>query len=107
MRWLRMLYLSNGFAVGALYGFFPVLLLSKGFDPALIGLTTSLGSVAYSLSLPAWGPVGDILTGPRRALQLACIPAAVFAVGLSLPLPVVAVIVCQVMISVGGGTTSG
>jgi MFS family permease len=106
MRWLRVLYLSNGFAVGVLYGFVPVLLRDKGFDPALIGLTTSLGSVGYSLSLPAWGHMGDILTGPRRALQLACIPAAVFALGLSLPLPVVAVIVCQVMISVGGGPTS-
>ena len=106
MRWLRVLYLSNGFAVGVLYGFVPVLLRDKGFDPALIGLTTSLGSVGYSLSLPAWGHMGDILTGPRRALQLACIPAAVFALGLSLPLPVVAVIACQVLINVGGGPTS-
>jgi MFS family permease len=106
MRWLRMLYLSNGFAVGALYGFVPVLLLSKGFDPAMIGLTTSLGSLAYSFALPAWGHVGDILTGPRRALQLACIPAAVFALGLSAPLPVVAVIVCQIVISAGAGPTS-
>ncbi len=106
MRWLRMLYLSNGFAIGALYGFVPVLLLSKGFDPALIGLTTSLGSLAYSFALPAWGHVSDILTGPRRALQLACIPAAVFALGLSAPLPVVAVIVCQIVISAGAGPTS-
>jgi MFS family permease len=106
MPWLRMLYLSNGFAIGALYGFVPVLLLSKGFDPALIGLTTSLGSLAYSFALPAWGHVSDILTGPRRALQLACIPAAVFALGLSAPLPVVAVIVCQVVISAGAGPTA-
>ena len=106
MRWLRMLYLSNGFAIGALYGFVPVLLRSKGFDPALIGLTTSLGSVGYSLALPAWGHVGDILTGPRRALQLACIPAAVFALGLSAPLPIWAVIVCQVVISAGAGPTA-
>jgi MFS family permease len=106
MRWLRALYLSNGFAVGALYGFVPVLLLSKGFNPALIGLTTSLGSLAYSFALPAWGHVGDILTGPRRALQLACIPAAVFALGLSAPLPIWAVIVCQVVISAGAGPTA-
>jgi MFS transporter, PPP family, 3-phenylpropionic acid transporter len=106
MRWLRMLYLSNGFAVGALYGFVPVLLLSKGFDPALIGLTTGLGSVAYSFALPAWGHMGDILTGPRRALQLACIPAAVFALGLSAPLPIVAVIACLVIVTAGGGPTA-
>ena len=106
MRWLRMLYLSNGFAVGALYGFVPVLLLSKGFDPALIGLTMGLGSVAYSFALPAWGHMGDILTGPRRALQLACIPAAVFALGLSAPLPIVAVIACLVIVTAGGGPTA-
>jgi len=106
MRWLRMLYLSNGFAVGALYGFVPVLLLSKGFDPALIGLTTGLGSVAYSFALPAWGHVGDILTGPRRALQMACIPAAVFALGLSAPLPVWALIACLVIVTAGGGPTA-
>ena len=106
MRWLRALYVSNGLAVGALYGFVPVLLLSKGFDPALIGLTTSLGAVGYSLSLPAWGHVGDILTGPRRALQLASVPAAVFAFGLDLPLPTVAVIGCLVIMTAGGGPTA-
>jgi PPP family 3-phenylpropionic acid transporter len=106
MPWLRMLYLSNGFAVGSLYGFVPVLLLSKGFDPALIGLTTGLGSVAYSFALPAWGHVGDILTGPRRALQLACIPAAIFALGLSAPLPVWALIACLVIVTAGGGPTA-
>lgn len=106
MRWLRMLYLSNGFAVGSLYGFVPVLLLSKGFDPTLIGLTTGLGSVAYSFAMPAWGHVGDILTGPRRALQMACIPAAVFALGLSAPLPVWALIACLVIVTAGGGPTA-
>ncbi len=103
MRWLRALYVSNGLAVGALYGFVPVLLQSRGFGPALIGLTTSLGSVAYTLALPAWGHVGDVLTGPRRALQIACIPAAVFALGLIAPLPAAAVIVCLTLLWAGGG----
>jgi PPP family 3-phenylpropionic acid transporter len=103
VRWLRALYLSNGLAVGALYGFVPVLLQAKGFDPALIGLTTSLGSVAYTLALPVWGHVGDIISGPRRALQIACIPAAIFALGFGAPLPVAAVIVCQILYGAGGG----
>lgn len=103
MRWLRVLYVSNGLAVGALYGFVPVLLQAKGFGPALIGLTTGLGSVAYTLALPAWGHVGDVISGPRRALQIACLPAAVFALGFSVPLPVAAVIVCQVVLCAGGG----
>jgi len=103
MRWLRALYMSNGLAFGSLYGFIPVLLQSKGFDPALIGVTTSLGSMAYTMALPAWGHVGDIVSGPRRTLQMACIPAAVFALGLSAPFPVWAIIVCQVVLSAGGG----
>jgi MFS family permease len=105
MRWLRALYLSNGLAIGALYGFVPVLLQSKGFEPALIGLTTGLGSLAYALALPVWGHMGDIVSGPRRSLQLACIPAAIFAIGLSAPLPAVAIIFCQLVISAGGGPT--
>jgi PPP family 3-phenylpropionic acid transporter len=100
---LRVLYISNGLAVGALYGFVPVLLQAKGFGPALIGLTTGLGSVAYTLALPTWGHVGDVISGPRRALQIACLPAAVFALGFSVPLPVAAVIVCQVVLCAGGG----
>jgi PPP family 3-phenylpropionic acid transporter len=100
---LRALYVSNGLAVGALYGFVPVLLQAKGFDPALIGLTTSLGSVAYTVALPVWGHVGDIISGPRRALQIACIPAAIFALGYGAPLPVAAVIVCQIGLGAGGG----
>jgi len=103
VRWLRALYVSNGLAVGALFGFVPVLLQAKGFDPALIGLTTSLGSVAYTLALPVWGHVGDVISGPRRALQIACLPAAIFSLGLGAPLPVAAVIVCQIVIGAGGG----
>jgi PPP family 3-phenylpropionic acid transporter len=105
MRWLRALYVSNGLAIGALYGFVPVLLQSRGFEPALIGLTTGLGSLAYAIALPAWGHMGDIVSGPRRTLQLACIPAAIFAIGLSAPIPAVAIIFCQLVISAGGGPT--
>ncbi|MFI5258757.1 MAG: MFS transporter [Candidatus Limnocylindrales bacterium] len=103
MRWLRALYLSNGLAYGILYSFIPVLLEAKSFNPALIGLTTSLGSLAYTFALPAWGHIGDIVSGPRRTLQVACVPAAIFALGLSAPLPVFAVIGCQLILSAGGG----
>jgi MFS family permease len=103
MRWLRLLYFSSGLSFGALYGFMPVLLASKGFDPALIGLATGLGSVAYSVALPAWGHMGDIVSGPRRTLQIACLPAAVFALGLAAPLAIPAWIICVVAISAGAG----
>ena len=103
MRWLRALYVANGFAVGAMYGFVPVLLQAKGFDPALVGVTTSLGSLAYTMALPVWGHVGDEMVGPRRALQLSCIPAAIFAFGLAAPLPVLLVILSQIIFSIASG----
>jgi PPP family 3-phenylpropionic acid transporter len=103
MRWLRVLYLSSGLSYGSLYGFMAVLLQSKGFEPALIGLAIGLGSVAYMIALPVWGHMGDIVSGPRRSLQIACIPAVVFALGLAMPLPVAASIVCVMVVSAGAG----
>lgn len=103
MRSLQALYLSNGLAVGVLYGFMPVLLRDKGFDPTLVGIAMSLGSVAYAIALPVWGHMGDIVSGPRRALQIACVPAALLALGLSAPLPVTALIVCVIVVSACGG----
>ena len=103
MRWLRALYLWNGLAIGAMYGFVPVLLQDKGFSPALIGITTSLGSLSYTVALPIWGHIGDVITGPRRALQIACVPAAVAGLLFGQPLPVIAVIICLVIMNLGGG----
>ena len=103
MRWLRALYVANGLAIGALYGFVPVLLQAKGFDPALVGVTTSLGSLAYTIVLPVWGHIGDEVAGPRRTLQISCVPAAVVAFGYGLPLPLLLMILCQVVLSIASG----
>jgi PPP family 3-phenylpropionic acid transporter len=103
MNWLRILYLSSGLSFGTLYGFMAVVLRAKDFEPALIGLAIGLGSVAYMIALPAWGHMGDIVSGPRRAIQIACLPAALFALGLAAPLPVLVSIVCVVVISAGAG----
>jgi len=103
MFWLRVLYVANGLAVGSLYGFVPVILQARGFDPALVGVTTSLGSLAYTIALPAWGHVGDEMWGPRRTLQVACVPAAVFGLGLAAPVPVLAVMLSQILLSIASG----
>jgi MFS family permease len=84
----------------------PVLFQSKGFNPALIGITRSLGSFAYTLALPVWGHVDDVVSGPRRTLQIACIPAVIFALVYGSPLPVLAIILCQIVISLGGGPSA-
>jgi MFS transporter, PPP family, 3-phenylpropionic acid transporter len=103
VRALKIVYLSTGLAYGVLYNFVPVLLEAKGFTAALVGLGTGLGALAYAVALPAWGHLGDTLTGPRRAVQIAGIPATAFALGLILPLPIGAIVGCQVMVSACGG----
>jgi MFS family permease len=105
MRWIRVLFLLNGLSVAALYFFLPVLLEAKGYDPALIGLTTGLGSLSYTVALPIWGHVGDDVLGPRRTLQLASVPAAVFALGLGMPLAYPLILLCQLAVTAGGSPT--
>lgn len=102
MNWIRVLYFSNGLAFGVLFNWIPVLLEAKGFGSELIGLALGFGSLAFTFALPAWGHIGDIISGPRRALQLACVPAAAFGLGFILPLPFAAIVVCQVMVSGSG-----
>jgi MFS family permease len=106
VNWLRAIYVFNGLAGAALYSFIPVILKSKGFDPALIGVAMSMGSFVGVVSLPIWGHVGDMLSGPRRALQIAIIPAVVFAFGFSLPLEYWAIIGCQLVVN-GTGNSVG
>jgi MFS family permease len=96
--WLRALYLFNGLGSGALYLFLPVLLQAKGFEPVQIGLTVSLASLAFALTLPIWGHLGDAVIGRRRALQLGLIPVAVVAFGFNLDLPAAALAACWVAI---------
>jgi MFS family permease len=103
MRSLRLLFLANGLAFGVLYNFVPVLLQAKGFDAPTIGLAAGLGAIGFTLALPVWGHIGDVLSGPRRALQIACIPAAIIGVCYVLPLPVPAVIVILVGLTACGG----
>jgi MFS family permease len=102
VNWLRAIFIFNGLAQSAMIGFIVVILQAKGFAPALVGLTMSIAALAYTGALPVWGHVGDMITGPRRALQMAVVPASMFAFGFNLPLPVEAIIVCCVVVSASG-----
>ncbi len=103
MRWLRGLYVANGAAFGVFMAFTSVLLQSRGFDPFLVGLSSGLGALAYTLALPAWGHAGDKLVGARRALQLAIAPAAIFALLYNAPVANWIVI----LFCIGFGITGG
>jgi MFS transporter, PPP family, 3-phenylpropionic acid transporter len=106
MAWLRAQYLFNGIAVGAFYGFIPVLMQAKGFTPAMIGLALGLGSLAYTLAVPVWGHVSDMITGPRRALQIAIIPAGIASIAYAMPVTFAVLVACHLVVS-GSGNSAG
>jgi MFS transporter, PPP family, 3-phenylpropionic acid transporter len=77
---LRLVVLALGVALGVFYPFIPVILASRGFGPAQIGLVASIGAVGFTLAVPAWGHIADVRLGRSRTLQLCALGGAV-AVG--------------------------
>ncbi|HXQ96010.1 MAG TPA: MFS transporter [Candidatus Acidoferrales bacterium] len=68
---LRALYLVVGVLVGVLLPFVPVILSQRGFTAPQIGLVMALTAAGYVVGMPAWGHIGDVVLGRRRALQAA------------------------------------
>ena len=77
---LRLVVLALGVALGVFYPFIPVILASRGFGPAQIGLVASIGAIGFTLAVPAWGHIADVRLGRARTLQVCAIGGAV-AVG--------------------------
>jgi MFS transporter, PPP family, 3-phenylpropionic acid transporter len=98
------MYLFNGLPVGAFYGFIPVLMQAKGLSPAMIGLALGLGSAAYTTAVPVWGHIGDMTTGPRRALQFALVPAALVSIAYATPVPLALLVACHIVLSASGNS---
>ncbi len=67
---LRLVVLTLGAALGVFYPFIPVILASRGFSPAEIGLIASVGAVGFTLAVPAWGHIADVRLGRARTLQV-------------------------------------
>jgi len=78
MRALRAVFLLNGAALGVFYPFVAVMLAGRGASPAEIGLVMAASSAAFSIALPAWGHVADVMLGRRRTLVVTALGAAVF-----------------------------
>ena len=57
---LRLVVLALGVALGVFYPFIPVILASRGFGPAEIGLIASVGAFGFTLAVPAWGHIADV-----------------------------------------------
>ncbi|HYM85021.1 MAG TPA: MFS transporter, partial [Candidatus Dormibacteraeota bacterium] len=87
---IRLVFLLFGAAIATLFPFTAVLLASRGFDAASIGLVTGSAALAYTIAVPAWGHLGDVVLGRRRALSVATGVAAITLVVFGLPLPALA-----------------
>jgi PPP family 3-phenylpropionic acid transporter len=87
MRALRAVFLLNGAALGVFYPFIAVILDDRGVPPAGIGLITAASSAAFSIAVPLWGHVADVILGRRRALAVAGIGSAGFVLLAGAPLP--------------------
>jgi PPP family 3-phenylpropionic acid transporter len=74
---LRVLNLSLGLAIGVFVPFISVILASRGFEPAQIGLVASLGALGFTIAVPAWGHLADVRLGRPRTLQICAIGAGV------------------------------
>jgi PPP family 3-phenylpropionic acid transporter len=101
VRSLQLLYLLFGALVGVLFPFVSVILETRGFSAAEIGVVLSLTAVAYTAVLPAWGHVGDVVLGRRRTLQAAAVGTGLSALWFGAPLPAVFVaaglVACSVL----------
>ncbi|MGH3076238.1 MAG: MFS transporter, partial [Gaiellales bacterium] len=74
---LRALFLSLGASVGTFYPFIWVILLGRGFSVVAVGTVAAISAVAFTLAVPIWGHVADVILGRPRALQIAAGGAAV------------------------------
>jgi MFS transporter, PPP family, 3-phenylpropionic acid transporter len=79
---LRLIVLALGVALGVFYPFIPVILATRGFSPAQIGLVASIGAVGFTLAVPAWGHIADVRLGRARTLQLCAIGGAAAVVAM-------------------------
>lgn len=84
---LHVLVTALGVGLGVLYPFVSVILADLGFSPGEIGLISSLGAVGFTIAVPAWGHLADVLLGRPRTLQLCAIGGGATIAALLLPVP--------------------
>lgn len=94
---IRGLFLLVGAILGVFYPFVPAILAARGLGPEEIGLTTALAALAFTIAVPLWGHLGDVVIGRVAALRVAVIGSTVAVLGLLLDVPAVAVAVLIVV----------
>ncbi len=100
MRGVGALLLFDGAAIGAVFPFLTVMLEARGFDPLAIGLLTAGTSAAYTVAVPAWGHVADVVLGRIPALRLAAAGAALSMLVFLAPWPLAGLAACILVFTV-------
>jgi len=96
MAGIRAVFFLIGAAMAVFTPFIAVLLSSRGFSPAAIGVVTAAASLAFTIAIPAWSHLADVTLGRRRALVVAGIGSAACVLAAGLPLPAVLLGACFV-----------
>jgi MFS family permease len=93
---LRVVVLSVGAGLGVFFPFLSVILRERGFDDGSIGFTIAVGAVAFTIAVPLWGHLADVLLGRTRALAASAVGAAFTVLLINAPVPALIVAACVV-----------
>jgi PPP family 3-phenylpropionic acid transporter len=99
VRGIQGLYFADGAAIGVIFPFIGVILAGRGLDPAAIGTVSALTAVAFTVALPLWGHLGDVVLGRGRALELAVVGSALAAIVFNGPVPIVVAAIALVALT--------
>src|SRR5450830_315895 len=99
MRAIRAVFLANGVSLGVFFPFTAVILAVRGFSAAEIGVISAISAAAFTLAVPAWGHLADVVLGRRNALVISALTGAAVVLLAGAPIPALAVAACFVAFS--------
>ncbi len=99
MRAIRAVFLANGISLGVFYPFTAVILAVRGFSAVEIGVITAISSAAFTIAVPAWGHLADVVLGRRNALVISALTGAAVVLLAGAPIPALGVAACFVAFS--------
>jgi MFS transporter, PPP family, 3-phenylpropionic acid transporter len=97
---IRVIFLLTGSILGVFYPFVSTFLAERDFTPAEVGFTIALSSLAFTVAVPAWGHVGDVVLGRVAAVRLAVVSSTIAIVGMLADVPPIAVALLIVVFTV-------
>jgi PPP family 3-phenylpropionic acid transporter len=99
MRAIRAVFLASGASQGVFLPFTAVILAVRGFSAAEIGVIAAIQAAAFTIAVPAWGHLADVVLGRRNALAISALTAGGAVLLAGAPIPGLAVGACFVAFS--------